>query len=61
MSMRKAGSSRNHAISAWRDQHGLFGYQGECRKEAEALGEELQQKSWAALATDGGLWSLLQE
>ena len=22
MSMKKAGNSRNHAISAWRDQHG---------------------------------------
>ena len=61
MSMKKAGNSRNHAISAWRYQHGLFGCQGECRKKAEALGEELQQRSWAALATDGDVQSLLWE
>lgn len=42
MSTRKAGSSRNRVISSWRDQHGLFGCQGDCRKKAEALGEELQ-------------------
>lgn len=61
MSMRIAGISRNCAVSARRDQHGLFGCRGECRKKAEALGEELQRRPWAPLATDGDVQSLLQE
>lgn len=57
MCMRKVVSSRNHAISAWRDQDRHFGCQIERRKKAKALEEELQQKPQAAL----GVLSLLQE
>lgn len=57
MCVRKVVSSRNRAISAWRDQDRPFGCQIECRKKVNALKEELQQKPQAAL----GVLSLLQE
>lgn len=42
MSMRVAVNLRKRAISAPRDQPGLFECQGERKKKVEALREELQ-------------------